>query len=74
MWNPAAEIIFSPNESEVLGEFLPIVPSDENINFSAMFQSELAGEMQVAQEGRRRRKDGSLIDVCGVHRYEMLTA
>jgi len=64
LWNPAAERIFGWLESEVLGEPLPIVPSDENINFYAMFQSELAGEAQVAKQCRRRRKDGSLIDVC----------
>ena len=64
LWNPASERIFGWKESEVLGELLPIVPSDENINFYAMFQSELAGEAQVAKECRRRRKDGSLIDVC----------
>ena len=64
VWNPEAERVFGWNESEVLGELLPIVPRDENINFSAMFDSELAGEMQVAQECRQRRKDGSSIDVC----------
>jgi len=64
LWNPASERIFGWKESEVLGELLPIVPSDENINFYAMFQSELAGEAQVAKQCRRRRKDGSLIDVC----------
>lgn len=64
VWNPGAERIFGWKQSEVLGELLPIVPSDENINFYAMFQSELAGEAQVAKECRRRRKDGSLIDVC----------
>ena len=64
LWNPASERIFGWKESEVLGELLPIVPSDENLNFYAMFQSELAGEAQVAKQCRRRRKDGSLIDVC----------
>ncbi len=64
VWNPAAERVFGWKESEVLGELLPIVPSDENLNFYGMFQSELAGEAQVARECRRRRKDGSSIDVC----------
>ncbi|MFS8117114.1 MAG: PAS domain S-box protein, partial [Microcoleus sp.] len=31
LWNPASERIFGWQESEVLGELLPIVPSDENI-------------------------------------------
>ncbi|MEG3835313.1 MULTISPECIES: PAS domain S-box protein [unclassified Microcoleus] len=64
VWNSAAERVFGWKESEVVGELLPIVPSDENVNFYAMFQSELAGEAQVARECRRRRKDGSSIDVC----------
>lgn len=64
VWNSAAERVFGWKESEVVGELLPIVPSDENVDFYAMFQSELAGEAQVARECRRRRKDGSSIDVC----------
>ncbi|MEG3860341.1 PAS domain-containing protein [Microcoleus sp. herbarium12] len=63
LWNPAAERIFGWKEPEVLGEILPIVPTDEIIDFSAMLQSELAGEAQVAQQCKRRRKDGSLIDL-----------
>lgn len=63
LWNPAAERIFGWKEFEVLGEILPIVPSDEIVDFSAMLQSELAGEAQVAKHRKRRRKDGSLIDV-----------
>jgi PAS domain S-box-containing protein len=64
LWNPAAERFFGWNKSEVLGEILPIVPKDKNTDFSLMFQSELAGELQVARECQRQRKDGSLIDVC----------
>ena len=64
VWNPAAERVFGWKESEVVGELLPIIPSDENVDFYAMFQSELAGEAQVDTECRRRRKDGSFIDVC----------
>ncbi|MEZ2322048.1 MAG: PAS domain S-box protein [Microcoleus sp.] len=63
VWNPAAERIFGWKESEVLGELLPIVASDGNVDFHAMFDSELAGESQVARECRRRRKDGSSIDM-----------
>ncbi|MEG4318897.1 MULTISPECIES: PAS domain S-box protein [unclassified Microcoleus] len=63
LWNPAAERIFGWKEPEVLGEILPIVPSDEIVDFSAMLQSELAGEVQVAKNGKRRRKDGSLIEL-----------
>lgn len=64
LWNPAAEEIFGWNESEVLGELLPIVPSEENVNFYAMFQSELEGVTHTAKKCTRRRKDGELIDVC----------
>ncbi|MCU0547664.1 MAG: PAS domain S-box protein [Oscillatoriaceae cyanobacterium Prado104] len=64
VWNPAAEQIFGWKESEALGELLPIVPSEENVDFYAMFQSELEGVAQIARKCRRRRKDGTLIDVC----------
>ncbi|TAF70602.1 MAG: PAS domain S-box protein [Oscillatoriales cyanobacterium] len=64
VWNPAAERVFGWKESEVLGELLPIVASAQNVDFYAMFDSELAGETQVARECRRRRKDGSSIDMC----------
>lgn len=64
MWNGAAERVFGWKESEVMGEILPIVPKDENVNFYAMFDSELAGKQQVAKECQRQRKDGSSIDVC----------
>ncbi|MGB3263158.1 MAG: PAS domain S-box protein [Microcoleus sp.] len=63
LWNPAAEQIFGWQECEVLGKILPIVPSNEVTNFSAMFKSELAGELQLAKKCRRQSKDGSLIDV-----------
>ncbi|NJM62210.1 MAG: PAS domain S-box protein [Oscillatoriales cyanobacterium RU_3_3] len=63
VWNPVAEEIFGWNESEVVGELLPIVPSEENVDFYAMFQSELEGVSQIARKCRRRRKDGALIDV-----------
>nr|WP_228057314.1 PAS domain S-box protein [Tychonema sp. LEGE 07203] len=62
-WNPAAERIFRWQECEVLGQSLPIVPRDEVTDFSAMFKSELAGELQLAKNCRRQSKDGSLIDV-----------
>ncbi|MBE9185045.1 PAS domain S-box protein [Microcoleus sp. LEGE 07076] len=62
-WNPAAEQIFRWQQCEVLGQSLPIVPSDEVTDFSVMFKSELAGELQFAKDCRRQRKDGSLIDV-----------
>lgn len=63
-WNPAAERFFGWKESEVVGEILPIVPSDKNVDFYTMFHSELAGKPQVAKKCQRQRKEGSSIDVC----------
>ncbi|MBI2940455.1 MAG: PAS domain S-box protein [Chloroflexi bacterium] len=62
-WNPTAERIFGWREEEVLGRPLPIVPEDRWEEFCALHQGALRGELLVDTETRRRRKDGSLIDV-----------
>ena len=65
LWNPAAERLFGWSESEVMGKMLPTIPEED-----------LPGQLQLRKqflehgtpalfnlEGRRLRKDGSVIDV-----------
>ncbi|MBI1941166.1 MAG: PAS domain S-box protein, partial [Acidobacteria bacterium] len=62
-WNPAAEAIFGWNELEVLGRPLPIVPEDRHAE-SQEFQARMfRGEVITNLEVRRRRKDGSVVDI-----------
>ena len=64
IWNPAAEHIFGWSAAEVLGQPLPIIPPDKREEYQAIRAGELEGRPRVASEVRRRRKDGSLIDIC----------
>ncbi|MEJ1963954.1 MAG: ATP-binding protein [Gammaproteobacteria bacterium] len=58
LWSPAAERMFGWSASEALGEVVPFVPEGEMGSVSARIPSR-----QAAVERRRRRKDGTLIDV-----------
>jgi len=62
-WNPAAERIFGWTEDEVLGEPVPIVPDDRRAEFQEFVDRLLDGEILQRVETRRKRKDGTLIDV-----------
>ncbi|HYV34867.1 MAG TPA: PAS domain S-box protein, partial [Gemmataceae bacterium] len=62
-WNTAAERIFGWTAAEVLGQPLPIVPSDQREAFQKRFASELQGAWHSALEVSRIRKDGSRVDV-----------
>lgn len=62
-WNPAAERMFGWKEGEVLGMPLPIVPEESKEQFRSLRQRVLNGEMVLNVELRRRRKDGSPIDI-----------
>ncbi|MFZ5453045.1 MAG: PAS domain S-box protein [Thermodesulfobacteriota bacterium] len=64
MWNPAAERMYGWKEEEVLGRFLPIVPEDKMEESQELVQRMLAGESLHGLELRRRKKDGSLIDIA----------
>lgn len=62
-WNPASEAIFGWTSEEVLGEPYPIVPRDEWPTFEKLFRRVMDGEGFTGVEGRRARKDGSLVDL-----------
>jgi PAS domain S-box-containing protein len=63
LWNPAAERIFGWSAAEVLGGPLPFVPADRQEESQALRQRVLQGEAISGVEIRRKRKDGSPIDV-----------
>jgi PAS domain S-box-containing protein len=63
MWNPAAERLFGFREEEVLGRRLPIVPEDEDVEFHARLTRCVRGSGVTNLDVRRRRKDGTTIDV-----------
>ncbi|MFA6411899.1 MAG: PAS domain S-box protein [Syntrophales bacterium] len=62
-WNPAAEQMFGWQESEVLGQFLPIVSEDKRAEHLLLRERVLRGEGFSNVEARRRKKDGSSIDI-----------
>lgn len=63
MWNPAAERMFGWTEGEVIGKPHPIVPEDKQEEFRALRDIALRGETFTDVEVRRRRKDGTNVDL-----------
>jgi diguanylate cyclase (GGDEF)-like protein/PAS domain S-box-containing protein len=63
LWNPAAEATFGWSEEEVLDHPFPLVPEERRETFRVGFEGALAGKVVTDYQTRRRRKDGSLIDV-----------
>ncbi|MFB6141368.1 MAG: PAS domain S-box protein [Halosimplex sp.] len=63
LWNPAAERIFGWSETEVLGQRLPIVPEGLEAEHDVLVDRIRDGEILTGEETKRRRADGSLIDV-----------
>ena len=63
LWNPAAMRLTGWSADEALGKFSPIVPPDKVDEFRALFARALRKDPVVDAEVRRRRKDGTPIDL-----------
>jgi two-component system cell cycle sensor histidine kinase/response regulator CckA len=63
LWNRTAEHVFGWTEEEVLGRPIPIVPDDLRPQFEALMRRLLAGESIYGAEIRRRRRDGSHMEM-----------
>jgi len=63
MWNEAAERVFGWTGKEVIGKFNPMVPENKLEEFRTLREKVLKGESFSGKEVRRKRKDGSLIDI-----------
>ncbi len=63
MWNPAAERIFGWAESEALEQAIRLVPEGLQEETQRLRERALGGETIWVEETRRRRRDGTLLDV-----------
>jgi PAS domain S-box-containing protein len=62
-WNDEAENMFGWSRDEVLGEFNPMVPDEQQEEFASHKQRALSGERIRAKEIRRETKDGDELDL-----------
>ena len=62
-WNPAAERMFGWRQDEVMGQPLPTIPPDQLEEFQALYQRTVQGASISGLEQRRRRRDGSPLDI-----------
>ena len=62
-WNQAATDLFGWSEAEVLGQHLQYVPEDQQAASDALWERVVRGDPIKGVELRRRRKDGTLVDV-----------
>ncbi|RPI05928.1 MAG: PAS domain S-box protein [Ignavibacteriae bacterium] len=63
LWNPAAEQMFGWREREIMGQALPTITDDQREEHRAIREHVLGGNALTNMEVRRRKKDGSLIDI-----------
>ncbi len=63
MWNKSAERIFGWSEQEAVGRLHPIIPEDRTGEFKNLLGKIFCGQFIPGTEVRRRRKDGSPIDI-----------
>ncbi|UCF21437.1 MAG: PAS domain S-box protein [Gemmatimonadota bacterium] len=62
-WNFAAEKIFGWSEAEAVGRRVPYLAEDKKDEFQQLRNQVLRGEPLVGVEIRRRRRDGSTVDL-----------
>src|SRR3982751_2490769 len=63
LWNAAAERAFGWSAAEVLGGPLPFIPSERQEEHRAMRAQDLTGQGFTGREIRRKRKDGTWLDL-----------
>ncbi len=63
VWNEAAETVFGWSAAEVIGKPLPFIPGDKMEEHRLIHAQHLQGASFTGVEIRRRRKDGSSLDV-----------
>ena len=63
LWSRAAEQIFGYKSDEVLGRTTKLVPDEAKAESQQLFDRAVRGEAIRDIEVRRRRKDGSIVDV-----------
>lgn len=63
LWNRGAEQMFGWTAEEVLGRELPTVLDEDRPAYRKLIESQFQGACYVGLEARRRRKDGSIINV-----------